>query len=193
MKTLRITFITTLLIFLAVAVFAQDTAPSQPKAKVKTSVLDRFAIGGYLGVQFGTVTDVDISPVVTYRVLDPLYVGVGFTYIYYNDKRYIPDYSTNSIGGKFYVRYFLWHDLFAQAEYDPINLSYYDYYYDNTGLLVRGTKHKLWVNDMLIGAGYRQWLGQKSYATIMVFYNVNETNYSPYRNPIIRIGFGFGL
>ena len=193
MKTLRATLLLVLFISFTVPGFTQDTPPSQTVPVQKNPIWERFSIGGYLGIQFGTVTNLDISPLVIFKVANPFYVGAGFTYLYYKDKRYDPDYSSSGIGGRLLARYFVWRDLFAQVEYDPLNISYYDYYLDNSGLWVRGAKYNTWVHDLLLGAGYRQWLGQRSFATIMVFYNVNETPNSPYSNPIIRIGFGFGL
>jgi hypothetical protein len=178
---------------------AQDMPPARPEPqtnqeqKQKQEFLQRISLGGYLGVQFGTITNVEITPIVTYEVATPFYVGVGFTYMYYRDKRYYPEYSSSGIGGRLFARYHIWQDLFVQAEYDPLNLSYYDYYYDNAGNLIRGPKSNTWVHDLLVGAGYRQWIGGRAFATLVIFWNVNESLYSPYRNPIIRIGFGVGL
>lgn len=188
-------------VLLAAAVHAQDFPPEQPAPKRQdstrqqssTSIWDRMSLGGYLGMQFGTITNIDVSPLLIFQATKSFYTGIGFTYLYYKDKRYQPPYSSNSYGGSLLLRYHVWRDLFAQVEYDPLNLNYYDYYYDNSGNLVKGPKTSVWVHDLLIGAGYRQWLGGNAFATIAVFYNVNETYYSPYRNPIIRIGFGVGL
>ena len=195
MKKIYLTLFTLILI---TALSAQDFPPEQPKPKEeqqkqkKPSILDRMSLGGYLGIQFGTVTNINISPILTFEVVNNLYTGVGFTYMYYKDKRYEPAYTSSGIGGSLLARYHVWKDLFVQTEYDPI---YYTYYgeYDQFGKFVGFHKENVWVHDLLIGAGYRQWMGERSYATISIFYNVNETNYSPYRNPIIRIGFGFGL
>jgi hypothetical protein len=187
-------------ITLTVALHAQDFPPEQPKpkpkeeqqqAQKKPSILDRMSLGGYLGAQFGTVTSIDISPMLIFEVTPSFYTGLGLTYMFYKDKYY--NYTSNSFGGSILARYHVWKDLFAQVEYDPLNLNYYDSYYDNNGKLVKGPKTSVWIHDLLIGAGYRQWMGEKSFATIAIFYNVNETPYSPNRNPIIRIGFGFGL
>jgi hypothetical protein len=196
MKKLHLLFFA---IVFSSAMAAQDLPPAPPKPQPeqkqqqkKESVWDRMSLGGYLGMQFGTVTNIDISPLLIYRVIPSLYTGLGMTYLYYKDKRYEPDYTSNGIGGSALVRYHVWKDLFAQVEYDPL---YYTYYgeYDAFGNYVGLHKEAVWVHDLLLGAGYRQWMGERSFATISIFYNVNETYYSPYRNPIIRIGFGVGL
>jgi hypothetical protein len=177
---------------------AQDTIPAgrakPPKTpKPKSDFMQRTYFGGYLGLQFGSVTFVDISPTALYQVADPFYVGVGLTYQYISDKRYEPSYSTNAYGGSLLARYHIWKDLFAQVEYNPLYLDYYDYYFDNAGNYVNRVKGSTWVHDFLIGAGYRQWLGGRAFMSIAIFYNLNETYYSPYSNPIIRFGFGVGI
>jgi len=193
MRTKLFFFILLPVLLFSLVSVGQDTAPSKPKPQQKKTFWDKASIGGYLGAQFGTVTNIDISPMLYYEVIPSLYTGVGFTYLYYKDKRYYPAYSSSGYGGSILARYHVWQDLFVQAEYDPLNLVYYDYYDDGSGNIVRGPKSSTWVHDLLIGAGYRAWLGGKAFATLAIFYNVNETYYSPNRNPIIRIGFGIGL
>lgn len=195
MKKILVLKIMVILALLSTSLIAQDTPPSRiikPDAKQKSPFMERISLGGYLSVQFGSIVYVEVTPVVTYRVTNPFYVGVGFTYMYYKDKRYVPEYSSNGIGGRLFARYHVWRDLFAQVEYDPLKLSYFSDY-DEFGNYVGWHKEKVWVHDLLLGGGYRQWIGGKAFATFMVFFNVNETVYSPYRNPIIRIGFGVGL
>jgi hypothetical protein len=51
----------------------------------------------------------------------------------------------------------------------------------------------VWFHDVLLGGGYRQWIGNKAFMTLMILWNVNEQLYSPYQNPVIRIGFGAGI
>jgi hypothetical protein len=166
----------------------QDDPDKMTKpAKNQKSFWDRVYFGGYLGLQFGTVTFIDIAPLATYQVTEDFYVGLGPTYQYISDKRYDPHYNTSSYGAQFYARYFIWKDLFAQVEYDPLYLTYYDYNF--TPL----RKSSVWVNDLMLGGGYRQWLGDRAFATIIILFNVNESIYSPYQNPVIRIGFGIGL
>lgn len=171
---------------------AQDS-PAFRDPKKKFDLLERLDFGGYLGAQFGTITMVDISPIVSFRVTNSFYVGLGGTYQYYKDKRYTPDYSSSAYGANLFLRYFVWKDLFAQVEYAPLYVNYYDYYFDNSGNYSYRLKNGTWVHDFMIGGGYRQWLGERAYLSLMLLWNVNESYYSPYRNPIIRIGFGVGI
>lgn len=188
--------ILTLIAFLVLVMpgISQDTAPSkpEPKAQKATSFRDRISLGGYLGAQFGTVTHLEVSPMAIYEVTPALYAGLGLTYMYYRDNYYQPPYISNGYGGSILARYHVWKDLFIQAEYDPLYFTYWSDY-DQFGVYTGRKKLNTWVHDVLIGAGYRQWLGENAFVTFAIFYNVNESYYSPYRNPIIRIGFGIGL
>lgn len=172
---------------------AQDTI-SAPKKQKNNDFLSRVDFGGYLGLQFGTYTLVEISPLASYRVTESFHAGLGLTYQYYRiNYSNAPDYRTSSYGGSLFGRYFIWRDLFAHAEYAPLYVTYYDYYYDNSGIYSYRNEGSAWVHDFLIGGGYRQWIGTNASINMMILWNINETYYSPYRNPIIRIGFGVGL
>jgi hypothetical protein len=167
---------------------AQDTIrpPQKPK---KNNILSRMDFGGYLGAQFGTVTLIDVSPMASYRFTEKFHAGLGLTYQYYQDNTYSPSYSSSAYGGSIFAKYFIWRDLFAHVEYAPLyitNFMYYPPYVPDDG-------KEPWAHDVLLGGGYRQWIGGKAFVNLMILFNVNETIYSPYRNPIIRIGFGVGI
>ena len=160
---------------------AQNTDPKNPK-KTKFNVMERLSFGGYLGAQFGDITMVNISPIADLQVTNKFNVGLGVTYQFYKDTYY--DYRFNAYGTNIYARFYIWRDLFAHAEYAPI---YYDNLYN--GFSFEG----VWFHDILLGGGYRQWIGDKAFLTFMFLWNVNEQFNSPYQNPIIRIGFGVGI
>ena len=48
----------------------------------KKDFWNRVSVGGNFGLQFGTVTAIDVSPEVMIRVVDQLHLGVGFSYDY---------------------------------------------------------------------------------------------------------------
>jgi hypothetical protein len=173
-----------LVFFTFYGAWGQDS-PSKPGRKpLKSPIWEKIDLGGYLGAQFGTVTLIEISPLVTYRFTEKFHGGFGGTYQYYQDKRYQPDYRSSAYGVNLFARYFIWGDLFAHVEYAPVYIT--DSYYSFNG-------QGIWAHDFMIGGGYRQWIGDRAFATLMVLFNVNETPQSLYRNPIIKIGFGVGL
>ena len=172
---------------------AQDTVKTvrQPK---NHDILSRMDFGGIIGAQFGDVTYIEVSPIASYRVTEKFHAGLGLTYQYYKvNYTGAPDYSTSSYGGSIFARYFIWRDLFAHAEYAPLYVTFYDYYYDNLGSYISREQGSTWVHDFLVGGGYRQMIGERASINLMILWNINESFYSPYSNPIIRIGFGVGL
>lgn len=154
----------------------------QRQQQPKVDFFSKLSFGGWVGAQFGTITYINVSPMVTYQANDWLYPGVGLTYMYYKDKRFVPEYSSSTYGARVYSSFYIWRDLFAHLEYEALNLEYYD------RIGERG-----FIHNIFIGGGYRQWIGNRAFAMVTVLYNVNESRYSPYRNPIIRIGFGVGF
>lgn len=160
------------------AIKGQEAIPK----KQRSDFVDRLRFGGYLGLQFGTITAIDISPMVIYRANDWLYPGVGFSYMYFKDKRIIPEYSSSYYGPRVFASAYVWRDLYAHIEYEALNLEYWDQ-----------PGQRGFIHNVMVGAGYRQWIGRRAFAMFTILYNLNESRYSPYRNPIIRIGFGAGI
>lgn len=157
----------------------------QIEENYKPSNLDRLVYGGYIGLQFGTTTFIDLSPSVGYKVTPKFIPGIGLTYQYFQDKSYTPDYSTNVIGGRAFMDYYIFENLFAHIEYEYVTYEAYLLYSNN----------KEWVNvsSYLIGGGYMQRISPGVGFGITVLYNLNETDYSLYSNPIIRLGITAGL
>ena len=149
---------------------------------------DRLFFGGSFGLQFGSYTYVDVSPLAGYRITDRLSAGLGITYIYYKvkDAVYNIYYSTNVYGGSIFSRYLITNELFAHAELEMLSLEVYDIYKGNIG---RQT-----VPSLLLGGGYRMPMGNTSSISILVLMEVLEDPYTPYKtNPVVSIGFGFGF
>jgi hypothetical protein len=176
----KLLIIITVSIFLSLSLNATAQTIRTPQ-KQKTDIMSRLKFGGYLGLQFGTITAIDVSPLVIYQANKWFYPGIGFSYLYYSDKRYVPEYTSSYYGPRVFASFFIWQDLFAQVEYEALNVEYYD------------TGGRGFIHNIMLGGGYRQWLGQRAFMMFSILYNFNESIYSPYRNPIIRIGFGAGF
>jgi hypothetical protein len=52
---------------------------------------------------------------------------------------------------------------------------------------------RAWVDNLLVGGGYRESFSDNGSIVAMILYNINQTPLSPYQNPIIQIGFNVGL
>ena len=44
-----------------------------------------------------------------------------------------------------------------------------------------------------VGGGYRQLISNRTFIDFLILFDINNTLYSPYSNPIFRIGVGVNL
>ncbi len=169
-----------LTIILSILLLTANNAISQ------RSFGSRVFVGGNLGLQFGNPTLIDISPLIGYRLTEEVDAGVSLTYKYYsgsyNYSTGKQEFNTNIFGGGIFSRYNFTEYLFAHGEIEYLNFDMEDNY---NGII---ENRNIGVTSIFVGGGIKQ-----SFATIMLLYNLNETVNSPYTNPIIRIGFTFGL
>jgi hypothetical protein len=150
-----------------------------------------------LWLSFGTRTYIEVAPMVGYYINNRLSVGLGPHFIYEAQRAYppYPAYSTWAYGLKGFVRFSvitnaeeflpikLFSDLFVHVEYEGLSLEkslYIPPYTDNGRFVYQG---------FLVGGGFAQRVGMYNSVSFMVLWDVNESTYSPYGNPIFRIGF----
>jgi len=187
--------------FITLLSLGRPLSAQEYKPPMQDEVSNRIFFGGGLGLQFGDITLIDVSPMVGYRFTDRLAAGITATYKYYNYKNYYPyylnlpsnDLKSNIYGGSLFGRYFLFENLFAQAEYEYLLYSF-DNYEPNTG--GSGYSKSVKTIDLpsfFLGGGYRQPIGGRTFFTITVLYNFSESPYSPYSNPVIRAGISVGM
>ncbi|MEI7595381.1 MAG: hypothetical protein WCK02_06505, partial [Bacteroidota bacterium] len=152
----------------------------------KSSFKDRLYTGGNIGLQFGTVTFVDLSPQIGYKITERLSAGIGATYQYYRYKDATYDMSASVYGGRIFSRFMITESFFAHGEYEILNLQRFDTYsyYDNS---------RINVESLLLGGGYREEIANNVYMNILLLYNFTESPFTPYSNPIIRAGIDIGL
>lgn len=155
---------------------AQDEGP-------KRRLSPKVFFGGTFGLQAGTVTYIDISPMAGYFIKPRLTAGVGATYKYYSDSRYSPKFTTSIYGGSVFTQFYAFENIFLHAEVEPLSMEVYN--------PVDYTSQREWITGILVGAGYMQRMGERSGVYIMGLWNLNQTSKSPYVNPIIRVGFQF--
>jgi len=150
----------------------------------------RVMFGGNFGASFSSAESiVAVSPSIGYRVTERLTVGTGIIYQYNRIKLAPYDFKFNNYGARFFGTYQLTPFLIAHTEYESLNLEYVSV--NNLGI-PDGTFRRT-IGSMFVGGGYRQSMGGRSVVDIMLLYNLTETPYTPYTNPILRIGFGIGL
>jgi hypothetical protein len=213
--SLRQSFIILLLLY--VCSFPSQTKAQQSPQKKKSDFWQRVTVGGNFGLQFGTVTAINISPEVMVRTVDQLYLGLGFSYDYMQANNYFYntatgqylDYKSNVYGGRIFARYYLRSlfdnflgNIFAHVEYEylfytrPYTIAPYDttlHIIDPYYNFYKEGKQRVEVNSLFVGAGYDQPLGSKVFLSILILYNLNDSYNSPYSNPVFRLGVGVGL
>ena len=158
-----------------------------PSIKAQEGMDDskRVYFGGSFGAQFGSETVIEISPLVGYRVTNNFSVGIGLTYMYYSftDPYSGINYNTNIYGGRLFAKDYVFRNLFVYAEYEVLNLEEPNAY--------TLEPQRVTTNNPLVGAGISQPIGRNAYFNIMILFDINPDVYSPYSNPIFRIGFTF--
>jgi hypothetical protein len=183
------TFLVTLISI--TACFAQYEQYSG-KNKQQPSFGDRIFFGGDFGLQFGTVTVINVSPLAGYKVTDDFSAGIGITYQYYEDKTFSEPLTTSVFGGRLFGEYQLpmIPNFFAHAEYEVLN---YDKLFIDPYYSYRIYKKNVTANNILVGGGYRQAIGGRAFVNLLLLYNLTEDENSLYSNPIIRMGVSFGI
>jgi len=192
MKKVALVF---LLLFSTYFLFAQGSSVSDLKPFDKK----RFYVGGNGGLSFGSVTYIEVSPLLGYRATDRLSVGIqpSFTYIKYKLYDYYGNYTGKKeesfyYGGGVYTRFYVLDNVFAHAQYEMNNFEVLEP--NNPIYPTAFEKKRITIPSLLLGAGYSQRVGENSACTISVLYDVIQNVYSPYYNrPVIRAGFGIGL
>ncbi len=198
-----------------------DSQPVKLTEKLKRipnpdSFWRRVSLGGNLGFQFGTVTGFNVSPEARVRAVDQLYVGVGFIYQYFRFKDSFYDtanldyisYTSNTYGGKIYLRYYLrslfegWAgNFFAHVEYEYLHYVV-PFVYDPNGQYVdiynpvyRYSKGRdvMDIHSAFVGGGYSQPISNRVFIDLLIMFNLNDSPSSPYTNPVFRLGVGVGL
>ena len=190
MKSIKKEEILAIAFFLLIIFGLNNHAFSQKSPK--PTFQDRLFTGGGLGLQFGTVTFIEISPILGYMLTDNIAVGVGVTYNYYEDKRFDPVFSTNIFGGSAFARYYFLDSflekIFLHAEYEILNFE---------ALLVNAygfrSKNRIYVSGFLVGGGYREPIGARSFLSLTILWDVIEDINSPYVNPVLRAGVNIGI
>lgn len=142
---------------------------------------DRVTIGGGLGMTFGSITYIEVSPTFGYYLTDNILAGIGGNYTYYSEKA--TNFNTSLYGGRIFGEYVFENIPFlAHAEIELINIESYD-------------NERINIINPYIGGGLKQSFGGHSYLYILVLWNLNETKESflLQPNPVIRGGISIGM
>lgn len=159
------------------------------------SYSQRIFWGGGFGFTLGSVTHVDVSPIIGYRITNRLSAGVGGIYQFFKYPAY--NVQTSIYGAKVFTSVTLIKDLsnifpfgenmgglLLHAEFEEINIE--------KGIFsLSQDNERIWVSCPLAGLGYQLPIGRRSYMIVYVLLNLYETQDSPYGNPVFRMSFQF--
>jgi hypothetical protein len=152
-----------LLLFFGVQFASYAQREIDPEAKF--SFKDRVYYGGNLGLQLGTVTLIDLSPLAGVMLSPKFSTGLGATYQYYDDNRF-QGAAGSSFGGRAFARY-----------------NAYNYAQDNF--------QRTWTEAFFVGAGYFAPFGSRGGANFTFLYNLKHSNREAYYSEpyLLRVGF----
>lgn len=168
-------------------IFPYDQKEQAPPVK------ERLFYGGNFGLMFGSITDIQISPVVGFWVLPRLAIAAGPTYRYYKDTQD----RTSIYGGKGYVQFVVIQDfsniihgaghtgLFLHVEDELLSLkaNFWKYPLNPPG--------RFFVNTVLAGGGLSEQLGRRASVNFIVLWPLNDPVYNLYSKPELRVSFTF--
>jgi len=146
----------------------------------------KFFYGGGIGLSFGDVDTVSLSPTVGVNLSSKASLGFIFSYVYRKYSYSQGDVTTNDYASTLFTRYQLTPQFFLEADVEHLNNEF-----------VRGdlSTDRRDFDSFLAGGGMRSSLGGNTSASITVLYNFSYSdNDSPYSDPIsIRAGIGVGF
>jgi len=168
---------------------AQEPAQAQPepeKPAKKQSGEKKIYYGGYINFSFGTYTSIGIEPMIGYKIIPRLSVGVKIRYDYVQYKGSGPEYSYSNYGGSLFSRLSLFKRLYLHAEYATYNYENYD---------VPESPDRIWVPYFLVGAGFNQPIGGRASLNAQVLFDVLQNANSPYKSwePFYSVGVSVGF
>ncbi|MBN2681444.1 MAG: hypothetical protein JXR58_02975 [Bacteroidales bacterium] len=175
------------LITLSISTIAQN--------EQNTRFSDNLFFGGGLGLSFGNMTNIEISPLVGYMLTEDFHAGLQIRYQYiranYYYNSYLYDFRTDIFGAAPFLRYFVLDEYYLISEFELLSLEteYFDVLnlYDNNP-----DKERFIYTGVFVGAGYAQRFSEKSMIYFSVLYNLNESSNSPYSSPlVVRTGINF--
>jgi hypothetical protein len=172
----------------------------QQERKNKTKGFDptRMVYGGTINIGGGTgVFSVGVLPMVGYRVVNKLAVGVNFGYQYTQIKNYFQltdlngivnyyDYKASIMTAGVWARYLILPKLFAHVGYEQNFLTFQNYRFASNGSgSIASYKEHYQAPSVLVGLGYRSPIAQNVSMYIMGVVDVlqftdNPPLYSPY-------------
>ena len=158
------------------------------------SPAQRIFYGGDLDMAFGSVTQISVCPQVGYRITNRFSAGVGFDYLYIYSEEY--DFKGSIFGGNIFASFTAIKSIGQLIPFfrtDMGVLIYGQFSCTNMGRFysVLSGEGPMWIISPMLGIGFQVPIGERSYMVMTVMYNFNESLYSIYSNPVVKVSYQF--
>jgi len=182
-----------IILIILILITSYSICYSQKNRDEPPPLKERLFFGGNFGLQLGTFTDIQLSPIVGLWVLPRLAVALGPDYRFYK----YPMGKTNIYGGKGYMQFVIFRDI---SSFIPIGSNMGIFFHMEDELLSLEssfwklppiTSGRFLINTVLAGGGISQQIGRRSSLNIMVLWALNDSGYEVYGTPEIRVSFNF--
>ena len=153
---------------------------------------ERLFFGGSFGLQIGTITDIELSPVAGFWVLPRLAAAAGPIYRFYKD----PLGRTDIYGGRAYTEFVIVRNINSLIPIG-LNMGIFVHFEDEFLSLdsefwqIPSATNRYNINTLLAGAGISQPVGRRASVNMMVLWALNEAEYDIYSSPEFRVTFMF--
>lgn len=180
------------------AVFAPGAARAQINSDTARRGFDRGKVfaGGNIGLAFGDITYLNLSPLAGYRFSRLFAAGLQINAQYESVRsrdQYGELYSKETyslLGAGVFARIYPVPSLFIHLQPELNFMNGHIRYYDGRG----EDRYHEHVPSFLAGAGYEQQTGGSAAFDLMILYDLLQRPDSPYGDqPVIRAGVHFGF
>ncbi len=183
-----------LLLFIFLSFVACGLRAQYLETEPPPSPVQRIFYGGDLDLAFGTVTQISLSPQAGYRITNRFSAGVGIDYMFVYSEFY--NFKGSIFGGNVFASFTVIKsigDLIPFFRTDMGILIYGQFSYTNMGKFytVLSAEELMWIASPMLGLGFQVPIGRRSYMVLSVMYNFNESMYSLYSNPVVKISYQF--
>jgi hypothetical protein len=151
------------------------------------STRERIFVGGFVGLQFGTFTAVNVSAQAGYRITNRFSAGVGSSYQYERSSWFGTSFSSHVYGGSVFARYRVVARAFIHAENEWLSFQ------SRLPGMEPGERPRITETNTLLGIGYGLPLSDRVRLNILLLYNLNDNSQVYYDNPFFRVGVDVGL
>ncbi len=151
------------------------------------STRERIFVGGFVGLQFGTFTAVNIHALTGYRITNRLSAGIGGNYQYANDRWFGESFSSHMYGGGVFARFRVISHAFLHTEYERLSLR------SRTPGGNNEDRPRVSEDNYFLGAGYGFPASDRVRINFLLLYNFNEDSQAYFDNPFFRVGVDVSL